>query len=96
MSELITTWLTLGRIGHMENENVKRLIGSRIAIVRKAAGYNQDQVAEAIGVHKQTISRWESGKRAPNGEEVRTLVTLFGCSADFLLGLSDILTIRES
>ena len=46
----------------MDNENVKRLIGSRIAIARKAAGLNQDQVAEAIGVHKQTISRWESGK----------------------------------
>lgn len=79
----------------MNDENVKRLIGSRIALARKAAELNQDQVAEAIGVHKQTISRWESGKRAPNGEEIRTLVNLFGCSADFLLGLSDTLTIRE-
>ena len=79
----------------MEAENLKRLIGSRIAIARKAAEMNQDQVAEAIGVHKQTISRWESGKRAPNGEEIRLLVELFGCSADFILGLSDTLTIRE-
>ena len=79
----------------MNDENIKRLIGSRIALARKAIGMNQDQVAEAIGVHKQTISRWESGKRAPNGEEIRTLVNLFGCSADFLLGLSDTLTIKE-
>lgn len=78
----------------MDNENVKRLIGSRIAIARKAAGFNQDQVAESIGVHKQTISRWESGKRAPNGEEIRMLVDLFKCSADFILGLSDTLTIK--
>lgn len=79
----------------MDNENVKRLIGSRIAIARKAAGLNQDQVAEAIGVHKQTISRWESGKREPNGEEIRLLVNLLHCSADFILGLSDTITIPE-
>lgn len=79
----------------MDNENVKRLIGSRIAIARKAAGLNQDQVAEAIGVHKQTISRWESGKRAHNGEEIRLLVNLLHCSADFILGLSDTITIPE-
>ena len=79
----------------MDNENVKRLIGSRIAIARKAAGLNQDQVAEAIGVHKQTISRWESRKRAPNGEEIRLLVNLLHCSADFILGLSDTITIPE-
>lgn len=79
----------------MEAENLKRLIGSRIAIARKAVELNQDQVAEAIGVHKQTISRWESGKRAPNGEEIRMLVELFGCSADFVLGLSDTLTLKD-
>lgn len=79
----------------MEADNLKRLIGSRIAIARKAAELNQEQVAEAIGVHKQTISRWESGKRAPNGEEIRLLVEPLGCSADFILGLTDTLTIRE-
>ncbi len=79
----------------MDNENVKRLIGSRIAIARKAASLNQDQLAESVGVHKQTISRWESGKRAPNGEEIRILVNVLGCSADFILGLSDVLTIKE-
>lgn len=79
----------------MEADNLKRLIGSRISIARKAAGLNQEQVAEAIGVHKQTLSRWESGKRAPNGEEIRLLVELLDCSADFILGLTDTLTIRE-
>lgn len=71
------------------------VIGKRIAIVRKAASLNQDQVAKAIGVHKQTISRWESGKRAPNGDQLIALVNLFGCTADFLLGLTDTLTIKE-
>ncbi|WP_130811428.1 helix-turn-helix transcriptional regulator [Olsenella sp. Marseille-P4559] len=79
----------------MEAGNLKRLIGQRIAIARKAADMSQDQVAKAINVHKQTISRWERGERVPNGEEIRLLVELLGCSANFILGLSDTLTVRE-
>lgn len=80
----------------MDNSDVRKLIGKRIALARNAADINQDQLAAAVGVHKQTISRWENGKRAPNGEEVRRIVETTGCSADFILGLSDTLTINES
>ena len=79
----------------MNEQDTKKLIGSRIALARKAAGYNQDQLADAVGVHKQTISRWESGKRAPNGEEIRQIVTFLHCSADFILGLSDTLKLSD-
>lgn len=77
----------------MDSTETKKLIGARIAIARKANGFNQDQLAEAVGVHKQTISRWESGKRASNGEEVRLIVETLNCSADFILGLTDTLKI---
>lgn len=78
----------------MDSTEIKKMIGARIAIARKASGINQDQLAEAVGVHKQTISRWEIGKRAPNGEEIRAIVEKLQCSADFLLGLSDTLELR--
>lgn len=71
------------------------VIGTRIAIARKAAKLNQDQTASAISVHKQTISRWESGKRKPDAAQVAALATLFGCTTDFLLGLSDTLIVRR-
>lgn len=79
----------------MDDSNIRKQIGTRIAIARKARGLNQDQLAEAVSVHKQTISRWESGKRAPNGEEVRLIVETLKCSADFILGLSDTLEIKR-
>lgn len=79
----------------MDSTETRKLIGARIAIARKAQGLNQEQLADAVGVHKQTISRWESGKRAPNGEEIRLIVDALGCSADFVLGLSDTLEIRS-
>ena len=78
----------------MTNKGTNGTIGKRIAIARNAAGLNQDQVAEAINVHKQTISRWKSGKRVPNGEEIRALAVVLGCSGDFLLGITDTLIVR--
>ena len=79
----------------MDSDQTKKTIGSRIAIARKAKGINQDELAAAVGVHKQTISRWERGERAPNGEEIVQIVLYLECSADFILGLSDTLTVSE-
>lgn len=71
------------------------VIGKRIAIARKAAKLTQDQTASAISVHKQTISRWESGKRTPDAVQVAALAVAFECTTDFLLGLSDTLIVRK-
>jgi DNA-binding transcriptional regulator YiaG len=35
--------------------------------IREAAGVPQARVAEALHVHRLTISRWESGERHPRG-----------------------------
>lgn len=36
----------------MNSEERKKLIGSRIALVRKASGYSQERLGELIGVNK--------------------------------------------
>ena len=36
--------------------------------IRIASGATQDEVAEAIGVDRATVSRWESGSRSPRGD----------------------------
>ena len=79
----------------MEAEELKRLIGSRIALVRKAAGLSQTELGEKIGANKQTVSRWERGLRAPDGEYLRAITDICGCSADFLLGRSDTFKLRQ-
>lgn len=65
-----------------------RVIGSRIARVRNVKGMTQDELSSKIGVHKQTVSRWERGERTPNGEELLKLALTLDCSSDFLLGIS--------
>lgn len=68
------------------------LIGSRIAIARKAARLNQAELGKLIGVSGQTISNWETGRYLPNASDIAALVKELRCSADFLLGLSDTFT----
>ena len=65
------------------------LIGQRIASARESNKLLQEDVAAALGVHVQTISRWERGVRTPDASYLVMLTRLFGCTADYLLGLSD-------
>lgn len=41
------------------------------------AGYNQSQVAQAIGVDRNTICRWEKGKTQPKADQFQKLVKLY-------------------
>jgi len=36
--------------------------------IRVEAGPTQRQVADALGVNRVTVARWESGQRRPRGE----------------------------
>lgn len=79
----------------MDANDTRKLIGSRIALARKAAGLDQETLASNIGANKQTVSRWERGLRSPNGEYLYAIATTCGCSADFLLGMSDVLEVKS-
>ena len=79
----------------MDASDTRKLIGSRIAIARKAAGLDQEALGTIIGANKQTVSRWERGLRSPNGEYLYAIASTCGCSADFLLGMSDVLEVKS-
>lgn len=42
-------------------------VGQRIRDARRAARLSQRQLAEIIGVHKDSVSNWETGKHHPDG-----------------------------
>jgi transcriptional regulator with XRE-family HTH domain len=41
-------------------------LGRRLASIRQAAGTTQQQLADAVGVDRVTVARWESGNRTPD------------------------------
>lgn len=70
------------------------MLGKRILELRLSFGWNQVQLAEKIGVSKQTVSNWENENIQPSIEMLVRLAKLFHTSTDYLLGLSDSQTIN--
>lgn len=71
----------------MSDQNDALTIGRRIKSARKACKLRQSDVAQAVGVHMQTISKWERGLLTPDARELKSLCGVLGCSADYLLGI---------
>lgn len=60
-------------------------MGEKILNMRKARGWNQEDLAEHVGVTRQAVSRWESDSAKPDADKIIALCDLFGVSADYLL-----------
>lgn len=62
---------------------------NRIKEVRKKKGLSLQQVADAVGLGNNTISRYETGKREPKLETWNKLAEYFNVPTSYLMGLSD-------
>ncbi len=54
---------------------------------------SQERLAEAVGIKRQTVASYISGRTKPDTEIIFRIAEFFNVSADYLLGLSDIPTI---
>ena len=61
-------------------------LGARIRHFRKAKGLTQAELAEALFVTPQNVSKWENGQSAPDIEKFCALCKALGVSAERLLG----------
>lgn len=61
-------------------------IGTIIMRLRKEHGMTQDQLANALGITFQAVSKWENGVSSPDISTLPLLADLFGVSVDQLLG----------
>ncbi len=59
--------------------------GEKIAALRKKKNLTQEQLAEILGVTRQSVSRWEMDVAFPETEKLIKLSKLLDCSIDFLL-----------
>ena len=60
-------------------------LDERLQELRKSRGLSQEQLAEAAGVSRQAVSKWELGESAPELEKVLALSEFFGVTTDYLL-----------
>lgn len=65
----------------------KFLTARNLKRLRKISGLKQREVAEALSVEVETVSRWENAKMEPTEEHVASLLRLYGADErDLLLG----------
>lgn len=60
-------------------------LDEKLIHLRKEKGMTQLELAEAVEVSRQAVSKWESGSALPSTEKLRSLSELYGVSADYLL-----------
>ena len=61
------------------------ILADKIMQLRRKAGWSQEELAEQLGVTRQSVSKWEGAQSIPDLEKVVQMSRLFGVSTDFLL-----------
>lgn len=56
----------------------------RIFQARKAKGFSQEELAEAVGVSRQAVSKWETGEAMPDTEKLVTLCHALELDMEYL------------
>lgn len=60
-------------------------LGETLTILRKSRGLSQEQLAEELGLTRQTISKWELNQSTPDIAYLVRLSDYFGVSTDYLI-----------
>lgn len=63
----------------------KKALGDRLRAARRRCALSQDEVAELLGVKRQTVSAWETGVTVPTAFQVADLAAAYCASAHHLL-----------
>ena len=73
-------------------------IGKKIMNLRKKNGLSQEELAEKVGVARQTISKWELGETSPDLKQAKELSKIFNVSLDELTNndIKDVLVEKTS
>ncbi len=61
------------------------ILADKIITLRKKEGWSQEELAEKLGVSRQSVSKWEGAQSIPDINKILQLSSLFGVSTDYLL-----------
>ena len=68
-----------------EQETIRRSLGEALKDHRQRCGMTQEYVAEALGVSRQAVSKWETGAAEPSTSNLLALARLYGIDPGDLL-----------
>lgn len=62
------------------------IFSERLKRLRKSKGLKQQELAEILGIKRNTYSDWENGKTEPSFDNLVKLADFFEVSLDWLFG----------
>ena len=70
-------------------EQTKDIFGKRLFEIRESRGESQQELADSIGITRQSLSRYELGERTANIDLLKKIAEHYNVSTDYLLGLTE-------
>lgn len=61
------------------------ILADKIIDLRKKMGWSQEELAEQLGVSRQSVSKWESAQSIPDMDKIIRMSDIFSVSTDYLL-----------
>lgn len=61
------------------------ILADKIISLRKKSGWSQEELAQQLGVTRQSVSKWEGAQSVPDMDKILQMSRLFGVSTDYLL-----------
>ena len=52
----------------------------KLVILRKKNNFSQEQLADRLGVSRQAVSKWESGRSYPDMDKIMLLCDILDCN----------------
>lgn len=60
-------------------------LSEKIMDLRKKSGWSQEELADRLGISRQSVSKWETGESVPDIDKIIRMSELWNVSTDYLL-----------
>ena len=64
---------------------MQMILADKIIENRKKNGWSQEELADRLGVSRQSVSKWEGAQAVPDMKKIIQMAEIFGVSTDYLL-----------
>ncbi|MDO4344118.1 MAG: helix-turn-helix transcriptional regulator [Eubacteriales bacterium] len=61
------------------------ILSEKISLLRKKNGWSQEELAQQLGVSRQSVSKWEGSQSVPDLDKLLLMSQIFGVSVDYLV-----------
>ncbi|MBP5304118.1 MAG: helix-turn-helix transcriptional regulator [Clostridia bacterium] len=61
------------------------ILADKIIENRKKCGWSQEELADKLGVSRQSVSKWEGAQAVPDMKKIVQMADIFGVTTDYLL-----------